>query len=293
MADTYPPAPAHRYAYDLSGTRIFHYSSTAGSTAHELTGTEVAKLNNEDNDDTVIGETTPDRDTFTEFHFPTPVDIFGVWASGDRGEPPGTRSIFDNISISRDSHLPKEGTWTEVSRLLTEEHHYITWRSTDEIALFTSTAVWALRGRMEDPGLVENSRMVNVHIYGRENLTHKPNQLLLLDAGSGLEIDVYDWNDTSRGDVKSTTFQVQNNSGTHTANSVSLGFDSLNVDSPDSWHEMKDGVAGAWSTSLNLGNLAAGATYANDIHVRVTIASTAGMGLRTNRITMDVTSWTT
>lgn len=293
MPDEYPPAPGQRLAYDLMGCQLWTYKPDLSSLTRRTTS-EMDLLNNEENYGPVIFNGDVFSTLYTEMLFPYPVDFFGIWASGDvsLGPTGNLNALFSDVSVTSDpQHVVQDTDLTEVTDHLTLPKHFNTWRFSTEITEFSAENVWAIRGTMRAGHIFGDIRLHQLHLYAAPNPENNPNRVIVIDDDTGLEVaSVVDWGNTARGSVRSHTFQVKNNSATHTATDVTLGFHSLNT-GVAAWHEMRDG-GGAWSTSLNLGNIGPGVTYANDIDVRVTVPTGAGLDARSNRLTVQFTGWT-
>ena len=289
----YPAAPGQRIAYDLDGSQVFVYRPGGSNLARQSTSI-VKRLNNEWETGNVIINEGIDTDMTVEWLFPKPYDMYGVWASGEKGGTPDFISgIFENIETSNDVHAVLQGTWAGTGTVGwgPTRRYADWWRRSGGLQTFSATAAWGARGVMSDPSLTDNTKLRNVHWYGSLNDSFTPDRILALDKDTGLELaSVHDWGDNARGAVESKTIQIKNNSASFQADSVTLGFNSLNSTTVSDWHEMRDG-GGAWSTSLSLGNIAADTTYANDIDLRIT-PSTGELGPFSNRLTIGLTGWT-
>lgn len=290
MPGGYPDAPGGRLAYDLDGTQLFRVDADGPTVEIIYPSSTIEKFNNEHNGTNLNETSVFDPDTFV-WLFNEPKDLFGCWASGD-GDG-SVENFFTTISVSGDAKTATDGSWVGTGAAFTIcNRHFDTWR--EDFQTFSASGVWGFRGVSGGKGGLEfvGKQLRQVHIYGETNDAAVPDRILLLDKASGLEVTVHDWGYTARGDSITKEFQVKNNSATFTADSIDLGFDSLNSHSPDAWHTMKDG-AGSYSTALSLGSVGPGATYSNDITVKIDVPSTAGMGPWTNRVTIDVPTWST
>ena len=295
----YPAAPGQRIAYDLDGTQVFKYREVDGANLVRQSTSVVKRLNDEWETAWPIEHNDFDDRYWIEFLFPKPYDMYGVWASGERdGIPDSANSFFGAIQTSNDVHVVQQGTWASagIPDFRKERRYADWWRRAEGDSegpdSFTSTASWGARGRMAEPGLVNDQDLRNVHWYGTLNDAYTPDRILALDKDTGLEFTtVHDWGDLPRGVVESKVIQIKNNSQSFQADGVTLGFNSLNSTKVSDWHEMKDG-GGAFSTSLSLGNIAADTTYVNDITLRVSPSSNADLGPYSNRLTIGITGWT-
>ena len=285
---TYVATPGRRLAYDLDGSLMA--TRTLSDVVTVLASSSVSSLNDERNGTAIITNSNVNDNLYVVILFPAPRDLFGLWASVGQQQPlaVGGTPRYVTIETSPDAHTVNgDGTWNSAGIDVGEDFLWDTWRV--DIESFSASNVWALQGLLKDAGLTDDTKMYQLHIYGAPNDASVPDRVILIDDDTGLEFDnVLDWGDLPRGAVKSHMLQVKNNSATHTANGVTLGLNTFH----DDIHEIRDG-AGAYSTALSLGNIAAGVTYANDITIKVDVASTAALGPFTNRLTVDVTSWST
>ena len=287
---SYPAAPTQRIAYDLNGTIGVQLADGGFGFLKQYTSTDLANLNNE-MDSVKVSETGAGSGIYHFFFFPEPYDLFGCWAAGD-GED-ANEVYFESVAYSTSSRGWKDTSgWTGTGIDFTAtDILWDTWRT--ELETFNATGATAFRGHSGFRGGLENQgkELRHVHIYGAPNDTAVPDRMIALDKATGLEWTLHDWGDLPRGDSQTKVIQIKNNSASQQANSVTLGFDSLNSINPDAWHQMRDG-GGALSTSLSLGNIAADTTYANDITVQIDMPSTASFGPFANRFTIDAGSWT-
>jgi hypothetical protein len=284
----YPPAPQQRLAYDLDGSQVFRRRDSNGAFLINYNSVTVERLNNEHNG-TAIHETPVGHGFLTQWLFPGPRDLFGVWATGDGDS--SVENFFINISTSPDTRSWNSGAWSSagVPGFTICTRVWDTWRT--EIQTFSRENQWGFRGHSVGTGGLEfvGKILRQVHVYGDLHDPAYPNRVMAIDKDTGLELDLYDWGFIPRGSTKTKVIQVKNISQTHQAVSVSLSFSSLNTHSPDAWHTLSDG--GSFTSSLNIGDLWPGETYTQDITIKLTPASNAGMGPWTNRLVIGVSEW--
>lgn len=101
----------------------------------------------------------------------------------------------------------------------------------------------------------------------------------------------FDWGDAQRTTNATKTFRVKNLSPTLTANSIDITFQTLTDSTPTyvSMHTFSDG--GAYAGTINIGNLAPGAT-SGIITIRRDFPANAPLGLWAGRINTTAGSWT-
>lgn len=288
----YPAVPGRRIAYDIDGTQMFavHSSGTGRTTFSQAT---LDLLNNEHNTSLAVDNSSLDQDRTVTFLFSRQHDLFGIYVCGylSPGGYGTFHDYFDHIEYSLDVHTDIGGTWVDTGASFGTENFFADrWRY--DIQTFVATAAWGLRGVLGDASILHDTDVFQLNIYGAPNDVQNPNRLLVIDDDTGLEFtNILDWGELPRGTVKTHVVQIKNNSATHIADSVDLDFSSLNG-YPEDWHEMKDG-GGAYSTTLNLGDIAAGATYVNDITLKVDVPDLGPLGPFTNRLEIKSLSWST
>ncbi len=286
----YPALPGRRLAYDIDGTEVFEISNNGGN-RQKLSQTVLDRLNNEHNTTLAVDSPSLDQEVTVTFLFSRQHDLFGVYAVG-HGNPSGYgtfRDFFDHIEYSPDVHTDIGGTWIDTGASHGLANFFFDrWR--EDIQTIDVTDAWGLRGVIGEPGLISDLDVFQIQIYGAPNDVQNPNRLVVIDDDTGLEFtSVMDWGELPRGTVKTHIVQIKNNSSTHQADGVSLGFSSLNV-YPEDWHRMKDG-GGGYGTTLNLGDIAASATYVNDITLKVDVPDLGPLGPFANRLTMTSAGW--
>ncbi len=287
MPGGYPDAPTQRIPYDLDGSQVFRIDENTGDFEDNYNSTTREDLNNEHSSRN-ISATGVFNGLFTQWLFTEPHDLFGSWASGD-GDG-AIENFFVTVSYSQDTRSWNTGTWVDTGTDFNVcSQMWDTWR--EEIQPFSASSAWGFRGLSFGKGGLEFTGKIlrQVHIYGAPTDAEIPDRVILLDKDTSLELNLYDWGFLARGEVKTKEIQVKNNSASLTANTIGLGLDSLNSHDPALWHNFVE--LGSSSTSISIGSLAPGATYANDITLRVDTPSTAGMGPFTNRVTVGIASW--
>ncbi len=301
MAGGYPDTPGARLAYDLDGTIMAQLDNVFAfdDIMFPAGDSNIVDLNNESHDTAVFTSgVLAAGNKYVVWMFAEPRDLFGLWIGGNAND--FTQSIFGAVETSTDTTAIENGTWVDqgLDYWVEPGGAWDTWREVDRdnqsIQAFSTTAAWGLRGNLASKGGLDprDTFIYGAHIYGATNDAATPDRVIFLDKDTGLEFTtVYDFGFLPRGTIKEKAINVKNNSATLQANSVSLGFSSLMNGTPSNYMEMKDG-AGAYSTSLALGNIAADVTYVNDITLKIDVGSTAGLGPVSVRLGNTITGWT-
>lgn len=293
MAGGYPEAPGQRLAYDADGSRFFIISTLANvlDAAFDAGGAKQLLLNNESNNLGVVesGRLASGVKT-ARWLFTEPRDLFGVWAAGTTASYDG--DVLYDFEWSSDCQTWTDGSWnaTGVATFYGPPLALEGWR--EDIRPFSGPASWGLRHKVAASGGLAfyDKKLIQTHIYGATADAYTPNRLILLDKDTGLEIGLHDWGYLPRGTTKTKVCNVRNNASVQ-ANDVSVGFTSLMNQDPHLYYSARDG-GGGYASSLNLGNIAAATTYANDITVRIVSPSSAVMGPISSRVSLGQSGWT-
>jgi hypothetical protein len=129
------------------------------------------------------------------------------------------------------------------------------------------------------------------HVYGEIGSGETPDRLLFIDDQTGLEYGVtQDWGNRPRGAAADKDIRVKNNSGTLTANSITIGRGRTETAPSDAstWYTMDNGSG--FGSSVSITSLTAGSE--DTWTLRQIIPTTAVPGLYETWISYDATSWT-
>lgn len=281
MAGFYPDVPAPRMSFDRDGSVGVRVGSA--NTIQELTLTEMQQINNETNGEISNG----DVGARYAIIFPQLRDLSGYFIYS------GLSSFFKDLSTSVDTSNGLDGTWViqsaNPSALSTISPGYRA-----NIQSVAWNGVKAVRFRTVDTGWTWG-----MHLYGVLSTGQTPDRLRLwhptldepLDDNNASDGAYLDWGDVARGTTQDRTFRIKNNSASLTANSIALSPQALTDTTPTivGQHTLSDG--GAFSGSINIGNLSPGA-ISSVITLRRTIASNATLSLWAGRINVNPGSWT-
>lgn len=277
MAGFYPDVPANRLAYHLDGTVVLLKDSSNGLT--DITGSSV-NLNDEDASSLVYA--TPYNAVI--FLFPALRNIQAYFASYDRNASsfnPGT------LQASSDTTNGLDGTWSTVVNpwVVTENSVVPDYRNSIDAG--AASMIKALRFNYTHGGYSYNLRAL--HLYGTIPLTENPDRLIFWEPINNNETPgpYFDWGDIPRGTASTKQFRIRNNSATQVANSITISASAATYTMAVEFST--DNVS--FASSINIGNLASGAT-SSILYVRRTVP--AGEPLRVQAVRMSAVagSWT-
>lgn len=284
MAGNFPDVPGPRMAYDRDGSIVFENNSGNGVTT-EWTTDRKRSINGEDPN----AGSQQAADGYFGIIFPELRDIAGMYLhAGDSAENAPSHGWSANTTNGMD------GTWTDFS--LTR---YTGGSNTKEmmrknIDRFTLSGVKGIRHWRTNLSTYGSRKVIrSYHIYGQPASGQAPNRLRFWEPSANAELGgaAYDWGDVPRNTEVDRTMRVHNPSTTLTATSVSLSTEALTDATPSVPPQHLFSVGGgAFATTLNLGDLAPGATSAV-VTVRRATPSDASLGLWTARMVASASSW--
>lgn len=290
MAGNYPDVPGHRMAYDRDGSQLVR--------THVETGTAVAlntisTMNAEGGPITLLSGTNPPevgvhRATII---FPELRDVVGVWHAGNVTQNTGSFS-YDGLFWSTNTTNGVDGTWVAVTAANGAQSSKTSMRSDIRSVNLLGAKAVAFQFTTSDTG----SRVADIqaHLYGSPASGQAANKLRFWHPTLDQELAgaYFDWGDTPRNAVLTKTFRVKNPSASLTANNVTLTTEALTDTTPTlpGQHTYSIG-GGAYSTSLNIGNLTPG-TISGVITVKRQVPSDAALSLWWARIVASAASWT-
>lgn len=204
MAGSYPDAPSRRMAWDADGSVGIARNAAFQST--ELTGSETAELNDEDNTASTYAVAGGGSPHYVIVIFPELREIDGVFAAAVAG--------IGAFEASDDTTNGIDGTWDTVTANMPDEETVFT-RYRVGIVSAAETARRGLR-------VVGNQALLQaLHIYGTISPGETPDRLLWLDEATGLEFTApRDYGDRPRGSSLDYELRLRNNSATLTANTI-------------------------------------------------------------------------
>lgn len=293
MAGFYPDVPAPRMAYDRDGTVGV---TVNGSSVSELSSATLLGLNDEGSGAAIDTPSSPSFTWYLGLMFPQLRDLGGFTFQGNGI---GGAPTAQELSYSTDTTNFVDGTWTN-SIAISNPGFSVTAMRTN-IQTVSLSAVKAVRFRVTSGGNASSDQMrvYTLHIYGALSAGATPDRLRIwhptldeaLDDNTAADGAYLDWGDVVRGTAQDRTFRIKNNSATLTANSIVLSPQVPTDTSPTVASQMTLSDGGAFTGSLDIGNLAPGAT-SSVLTLRRTIASNAVLSLWTGRINVNPGSWT-
>lgn len=300
MAGSYPDLPGRRLAWDADGTIVWRVSDTSAGTAWTnvnpnsiVVGVADMDQGNNETEDVWVSEFgQPGVHPYSNFcHiFPSPRDIDG-WYWGFDIEEAGA-GIYA-VQYSQDSTNGIDGTWVNLTNpaippsTWTNEVYYRLGIETQSVSAARCLR-WVMYSESDLTGRTMYLHMV--HLYGAITPGYVPDQVLFVDASSGLEFATdYDWGDVPRGTTLERTFKIKNNSSTKTANNTVVDVQSLSGSS-NTWYTLKLG-AGSFQSSITITTLTAGSS-SDTITLRLTVPSGGALSLGAARVRAIPTTWT-
>ena len=289
MAGNYPDVPAPRMAYDRDGTIGFKYIAGA-VTPTQLTGGEMAQINNETENTWWSQDTVPDW--YYGLLFPQLRDIIGYFNCAYFNT--GSNPIV--MYTSTDTTNGMDGIWTNRGNL-SQQSGVANYRTA--ISTVSWLGVKGARLHLDFQGGSGVRTIKKLHLYGSIATGETPDRVRMwhptldepLDDTTSADGIYFDWGDIQRNTTSDKTFRIKNNSATLTANSIVISQQTLTDTSPTVNSQFTFSDGGAFAASIDIGNLAPGA-ISPVITKRFTRPSNATLGLWTSRTIADPTSWT-
>lgn len=287
----YPSVPSNRLALDGDGT-IF-LKADPSNTITSLTAGDATAVMNE-NDDSAVFVNSGSWGRFIAI-FPRTLDISGLFIQTLYYDVNGGGSWqTPAVEWSPDTTTGLDGTWSTVSGV-TNRHFNVSGAVSpgyrNAISSVSLTGVKAIRVNA-NAGYYSGLGMQAFHVYGRPSSTSFDHLEFWDDSGvARLSGSYLDWQDVARNTTATKIFKVKNMSGSLTAQSVVLSFETLTDTTPtfSGTHTFStDNVT--YTSTLSLGNLAPGA-LSPVIYVKKTTPSNAVLGLAAGRIKANISGW--
>lgn len=286
MAGNYPDAPAPRMAFDCDGSVGFILSGNGTGSSTQMTAGEMSNLN----DETASTVTLPGGGTYSwGIIFPQLRDVIGITHAITNG-------WSSQVQTSTDTTNGLDGTWTtQLASLPTPAD-----LSAVGMRMNVQTVAWSGVKCVRVNSPTSGNRFAYwLHLYGSISTGQTPDRLRLwhptldepLDDPNSADGAYFDWAEATRGTSADKTFRIKNNSGTLTANSIVVSPNLLTDTTPTVASQMTFSDGGAFTGSLNIGNLAPGA-ISSVITFRRTTLSNATLSLWTGRVLINPGSWT-
>lgn len=285
MAGNYPDAPSWRMAYDRDGTQ--GYTINSANSIVQLTGAELANLNNEGDDYVAVAGTSTTATLL--FVFPELRDLDGYFI---RNNPSAFGAPALTVQTSVDTTNGIDGTWTTIG---TPAGINATVKTAYRTGITSSTALAIRAVRfVGSTGAVSNFQPNAVHLYGEPAPGENPNRLALWHPTLDQRVTpaFFDWGNVPRNSSADRTFRVKNLSAVQTANSVRVAMEALTDTTPSvpGQHSISsDGSS--FLAQVNIGALSPGA-ISGVLTLRRVIPSNAALSLWSFRIFAESTTWT-
>jgi hypothetical protein len=303
MAGNYPDVPGRRMAWDDDGSVVLAVidqdSPEEAGTGVPSTGNppngvfidqsalDKQKLNDESN--AFLGERVTVTSTggiFWYIFFPEKRELDGYYWNIAHG---GYSNKF--ITHSEDSTNGRDGTFSAWGTMTSADNTNVDPDYRDNIeasALSNKRAVYA--ALCIDTGVTEvDQYMRAVHVYGRITPGETPDRLVFLDTVySDIQYTtLIDYGDVPRGQTKTYTIKVKNNSTTLTANTVQMVAAALTGNS-DNWYTFSI-AGGGYQATAQLGSIGPGGSVL--VTYKQAIPDAEVLGLHSARFKVNQASW--
>ncbi len=294
MAGNYPDVPGPQMAYDRDGTVVVVVPVAGAPAPNQLTPAEVAALNDESS--STAGQLGDEQTGYYSFVFPELRDVVG-YIVGHGGNLHANRQMFTSTNTTNGV----DGTWTLVANPYSNAFNGSVNKGNLRTSLQTVNfpGVKAVRFQFNSTtGSSLHRRLAVVHLFGTLSSFAGVDKLRMwhptldepLDDNTSADGAHLDWGDAAQGTTADRTFRIRNNSATLTANSITIGTEVATDASPSITSQITYSDGGAFTSSINIGNLAPGATSAV-ITVRRTTSLSAELFLWWWRTVAEAGSW--
>ncbi len=298
MAGSYPDAPGRKMAHYDDGTICLRGTAKSGGSPDILSGVLTEEtgtadhlhlVNHNEDFSATWGDNTAAGTWGAILIFPELRDIDGTYLLGKNWNTAG-------LLTSADTSNGLDGTWTLQSSVVATISSAVD--SVDVIPDYReSVYAWSTTGKRGIQAWYDNSSALDTNclylfeVYGEISSGETPDRLLFIDDATGLEYGVpQDWGNRPRGAAADKDVRVKNNSGSLTANTITIGRGRTSTAEPDatSWYTMDNGSG--FGSSVSITSLASGVE--DTWTLRQILPTTAVPGLYETWISYDVTSWT-
>lgn len=285
MAGSYPDVPGYRFAYDLDGSAVAHYSNSGTGLITNVSSTVRSYINR-----SVVGASNTQRldigsaSGWAVIMFPETRTISGYFISTYDTVPSGGRTL----ETSMDTTNGQDGTWTA------QETSYVRHdgRNLDSTPFYRTdinpvswTNIKAMRFRFY-------AYVYTMHLYGSIGSDQSPDRLRVVDAVDADISAQLDFGNVAQRVTTSKVFKVVNNSASQTANNITVSLNTTSDTSPSligQYQVSTDNVS--YANAVNIGSLAPGASSSN-LYIRISAAANAQLGPWSIRILAHATNWT-
>ncbi|HET7630305.1 MAG TPA: hypothetical protein VFK03_02935 [Candidatus Saccharimonadales bacterium] len=274
MAGFYPDVPGNRFAYHLDGTQVFMKNDSTNELT-QLSTTSLSLMNDEDSD---AFQFDPYGRTII-FVFPEPRQFSGYYISTDD-------TNVSTIRTSTDTTNGLDGTWVTLTSDAVQSSGSPIPSYRTNAQTVAGGVVKAISMYLGDEYSTDN--VYALHLYGSIPLTSNPDRLIFWEPINDNATDgaYFDWGDIGQGTSKTKTFRIKNNSSTKTASSITLASTAVTYGMTVQFST--DDVN--YSASINIGDLAAGAT-SSVLYVKRSVPANEPMQVQACYFTADAASW--
>jgi hypothetical protein len=290
MAGFFADAPGPQIMYDRDGSRAFHVVA-GGTTGTLLTAAQAKDLLDISGGTGYTAANLQSGGVYYAVIFPELRTLVGYFIVHDSGTTGGNSINVQNLQSSTDSTNGYDGIWTTVTASPT-------WTtSVNGFRTVTAQAVSSVKAVRINPyqtggAAGGSSNLLAFMLYGgpvtpteRLRIWHPTLDQELGGAG-------FDYGDAPRSATYNKTFRVKNTSTARTANSIVLSAEALPTEaSPTVVSQLTISQGSGFASTQTITSLAAG-TISAVCTLRLTLLSTAALGLFRQRVLAVPTSWT-
>lgn len=256
MAGFYPDAPGLRMAYERDGTTGLFLNTKTGVILQTLTAPQMAEMNDED---TAYPALNPDDNSWCGlcFIFPELRDIVGHRGDVDYGS-----GSEQGCYWSADTTNGIDGTWTYAGATGFQVTFNLPGLRT--INAVSITGARAVRWMRIFGGSNTRYNVRSMQVFGRPSSGQNPDRLRLWHPTLDQEVGGahFDWGDIRPSSSADKEFRIKNNSGSLTANTITVSLDAPTDTTPSvpAQHTMaKASAPGTFGATVTFTSLAPGA----------------------------------
>lgn len=285
MAGSYPDVPGQRFAYHLDQTLAVYRNHNGDVT--NIDGSR-ASMNDFSTSNYYRATTSAvASNMYIALVFPELRDLDGYYvnvSSSREGD-----FVITDVETSTDSVDGVGGTWSSLANPWQRSvSSPADWRT---ITGASASGIRAIRFTWDSTSsLTINNDFRAIHLYGNITSGQTPDRLRAWHPTLDQEADPahFDFGDMAQGTTSVIQFRVRNNSSGLTANSITISQDDI----PAGGMGLEFSTDGsAYSTSINIGNLAS-STTSSVLYVRRSVGAAEAVQLRSSLIKAIPTSWT-
>ncbi|WJN62628.1 hypothetical protein [Streptomyces phage phiScoe10] len=286
----YPFATSHRMALDVDGTQTVFINTSNVVTA--VSAAEAVKLNAED--DSIVWRSLGAGADRLVHVFPEPRDIDGIFLNSGGSNSYDGVALGTTIDISTNTTNGLDGTWTNAVPYTNRPGATATvpaYRT--QYQPLPAAGVKGIRVSFAKTTGYSEFQVRAFFVYGSIAAGQNPDRLAVWHGSLDERVSpaYFDFEESARNSQKALTFRVKNLSPTKTSNGTTVNVETLSDANPTLIGQFAVSLDGnTYSTSVNVGNVAPGATSA-PVYIRCKPSVNAALGLWALRLKAAATSW--